>query len=256
MHSKRPNPLCAAVLAATLGLPLGAMAQQSGQPTAQPPGQAPAMSVVVGHNVVDALDDVRETTADLIGALMDADEGLGFGGWGEKARQLDQMEERLEAMEETLDEKADATDAGWLSWMQDDDYGVTVTRQVDAIAGYLDQIAGMLGEARLQGGAQVTVGNDVIDQLDDLRETTGDLLDAVADAGPDYGWTNDDTRFEQARQQLQQMEVALDRQAEMTDEQWRTFLASPDYPVTIHGHLATLADIMQNLFKETGTQSS
>lgn len=241
MKLKQTASLSAAVLAASIALSMPTMAQTQ---------QTDGLSVLVGHNVVDAVDDVRETTADFLGALMDANEGLGLSDWEQKEVTLDQMEERLEEMENVLDEKAEATDEDWLDWMGDDDYSVTVNQQVQTIANVLEQTAGILGDRWNTAGVQMTVGNNVVEQLQDLQETVEDLLEAVEDTGPEYGWTVDATRFSQAESRLAQMEERLERKAEMTDAEWGAYVTSADFATSVHGDVATLADILKNLMNQ------
>lgn len=240
MKLKQSTSLSAAVLAASLAMGMPAMAQAQ---------QNSGVSVLVGHNVVDAVDDVRETTADFLGALMDADERLGLGGWELKEAQLDQMEEQLEAMEPVLDGKAEATDAEWLDWMGGPDYSVTVHEQVQTIANTLEQTAAILGDRWNTGGMQMTVGNNVVEQLQDLQETVEDLVEAMEDTGPDYGWTLDTPRLAQAKARLMQMEERLDQKAEMTDLEWGAYVTSDDFATSVHGDVAALADILKNLMK-------
>ena len=120
MNFKQSTSLSAAVLAASLamGLPTAAVAQQANQ-TDQAGQKAGAgmQTISVGHNVVDAVDDVRETAVDFVGALLMAEEGLGLGNWEQQEKRLSKIEEQLQQMETVLDEKAEATDQEWLDWM-------------------------------------------------------------------------------------------------------------------------------------------
>ena len=106
MNFKQSTSLSAAVLAASLamGLPTAAVAQQSNQ-TAQAGQKAGAgmQTISVGHNVVDAVDDVRETAVDFVGALLMAEEGLGLGNWEQQEKRLSKIEEQLQQMETVLD---------------------------------------------------------------------------------------------------------------------------------------------------------
>ncbi|MGH1449365.1 MAG: hypothetical protein ACRBBM_08085 [Pseudomonadaceae bacterium] len=240
MKLKQTASLSAAVLTASLAMSAPAMAQ----------AQNTGVSVLTGHNVVDAVDDVRETTADFLGALMDAEEGLGLGDWEQKEAKLDMMEERLEEMETVLDEKADASDDDWIEWMGGPDYSVTVNQQVQTIAQTLEQTAALLGDRWNTTGMQMTVGNNVVEQLQDLQETVEDLLAAVDDTGPAYGWTVDATRFTDAEAKLAQMEERLERKAEMTDATWGAYVTSADFSTSVQGDVATLADILKNLMKQ------
>lgn len=256
MNSKKPMSLLSATVLATslgLGLPAIATAQQQGTPSQA--SQAGSRAVVGGHDVVDAVDDLRETVADFIGALIDADEGSGMGNWAQQEAKLRQMEQQLQTMEQVLDEKAEATDESWLAWLRDEDYQTTVTQQIGSLATMLEQIAGMLGDTWTTEGIQVLVGNNVLEQLGDVRETTGDLLNALSDSTADYGWPMDRTRYDQAQAKLRQMEQALDKPARYTDAQWRTYLDSPEYHVVIHDNVATLADILKNLMSKGGQSS-
>ena len=246
MKLKQTVSLSAAVLTASLamGMPAAAIAQQTNQNNQ---AESATRTIAVGHNVVDAVDDVRETTADLIGALLEAEEGLGLGNWKQQEQRLNQIEEELEQMEVVLDQKAEATDQEWFDWLGGPDYSVTVTQQINSIGAHLDQVSNILAENWQTEGIQVLIGNNVLAQLRDLGETTGDLLDAMDNAGDDYGWTTDKTRFQDARDKLAKMSNDLDKPMDMSDADWRTYLDSDQYHVVIHDNVATLADILQNL---------
>lgn len=250
MKLKQSTSLSSAVLAASLimGVPGAAVAQQTDQAN-QAGQQAGMRSIAVGHNVVDAVDDVRETTADFIGALLEAEEGLGLGNWEQQEARLNKIEEQLEQMETVLDQKAEATDQEWLDWMGGPEYSVTVTKQIKNIGAHLDQVSNILAENWQTEGIQVLVGSNVLDQLRDLRETTGDLLNAMENAGNDYGWTTDSNRFKQARDRLTKMSNDIDQPLVMSDAEWRAYLESDRFHVVIHDNVATLADILQNLTK-------
>lgn len=241
MKLKQTAYLSTAVLAASLAMGAPTMAQT----------QQNKVSVLVGHNVVDAVDDVRETTADFLGALMDADEGLGLGDWERKEAALDDMEERLEEMEDVLDEKADATDSEWTAWLGSPEYGVTVSQQIQTIATTLEEAAGMLGDRWNTAGMQMTVGNNIVEQLSDLQETVEDLLEAVENTGPEYGWTVNPQALKQAETRLMEIEQRLDRKAEMTDADWGAYVTSAEFATSVHGDVAALADILKNLMQKS-----
>lgn len=240
MKLKQSASLSAAILAASLvmGLPSAAVAQQK------------APSISVGHNVVDAVDDVRETTADFVNALLQAEEGLGVGNWEEQENRLNKINDELEQMELVLDEKAESTDQEWLGWLGDPDYSATVTGQIMGLSSHLDQIANILAENWQTKGIQVLVGNNVLAQLSDVGETTEDLLNALENAGDDYGWTTDPDQFKQARDRLAKMSDDIGKPQAMSDSEWRDYLESDQYHVVIHDNVATLADILKNLTKQ------
>lgn len=244
------KPLFVSTIALTgaLSFSLPVHAQQETQ-------QPQKISVAAGHNVVDAVDDVRETTRDLVSALIEAEEGLGFSNWEQKEAQLSQISQSLDEMEKVLDQKAEATDSSWLNWMADRDYSVTIKEQVQALGGHLSTIATMLNEADGNVGLQVVVGHNVVDQVDDVRETVGDLLQAISDAGPEWGWFDDADMFASTLNQLQDMEKDLDTKAEMSGEEWETFVASPEYRAEVHGDIDKLANTLQDLSKRISTQN-
>ncbi|GEM_PF-437171 len=252
MTLKQSASLSAAILAATLavGLPGAAVAQQTGQTTQEGQQAGTGMrSISVGHNVVDAVDDVRETSADFIGALLGAEEGLGLGNWEQQEQRLNQIEEQLEQMEAVLDEKAEATDQEWIDWMGGPDYSVTVTKQIKDLGAHLEQVSNILAENWQTKGIQVLVGSNVLEQLRDLRETTGDLLNAMENAGSDYGWTTDPNRFKQSRERLTKMSNDIDQLLVMSDADWRAYLESDRFHIVIHDNVATLADVLKNITK-------
>lgn len=254
MNFKRSTSLSAAVLAASLamGLPTAALAQQASQPSqAGQKAGAGVQTISVGHNVVDAVDDVRETAVDFIGSLLQAEEGLGLGNWKQQEKRLSQIEEQLQQMETVLDEKAEATDQEWLDWMGGPDYSVTVTKQVKSLGSSLKEVADILNENWHTEGIQVLTGSNVLEQLRDLRETTADLLNSMERAGNNYGWTADPTQFKQARDRLAKLSKDIDQPLMMSDADWRSYLESDRFHVVIHDNVSSLADILQNLTKPT-----
>lgn len=246
MKLKQTASLSAAVLTTSLamGMPVAAVAQND---QANQQANSQVRTIAVGHNVVDAVDDVRETTADFIGALLEAEEGLGLGNWEQQEQRLNQIEEDLEQMETVLDRKAENTDQEWFDWLGGPDYSVTVTEQVNSIGSHLEQVSNILAENWQTEGIQVIIGNNVIEQLRDLGETTEDLLSAMENAGDNYGWTVDKKRFQDARDKLSQMSDDLAKPMDMSDDEWRNYLDSDQYHVVIHDNVATLANILQNL---------
>lgn len=238
--------ICSAALCAgAMSFSVPAVSEQPPAVSEKAKGQK--VSLVAGHNVVDAVDDLRETTADLIGAILEAEEGLAMKDWKTKEAQLKKMEAKLEEMEVTLDRKAEATDSSWLNWLEDRDYSVTVEEQIRTIGDQLNSIASMLNETTKKSNMQVIVGHNLVDQVDDVRETTGDLLNAISSAGPQWGWFDDNKPFEKSMAQLDEMEKALDEKAEMTDAQWGIFVNSPQYRVTVHQQISTLANMINDL---------
>lgn len=252
MSGKSRWSLSAAILATslTVSVPTASFAQQSGE--AAQPG---AVSIVAGHNVVDAVDDVRGATAGLVESLLEAGDRLGIPNWQQQQSRLQQMLERLDEMERNLDEKADATDASWLSWLEDDDYGVTVTRQIRALGDHLQEISSILGGGWDTSKMQVVVGHDVLDQLDELRETTDDLLGALSEAGSDYGWTYDATELEDARQALGRLEQNLNRKREGGDAELRIFIQEQQYHTLAHENVETIAGILKNIVQRDQQQT-
>lgn len=243
--------ICSAVLCAgAISFSVPAVSQQQNQQQSQ---KEQKISLVAGHNVVDAVDDLRETTADLIGAVLEAEEGLALKDWKKKETQLNKMEKRLEQMEVTLDRKAEASDSSWLNWFEDRDYSVTVKDQISEIGNQLNTIAAMLNEASQKPNMQVIVGHNLVDQVDDVRETTGDLLNAISSAGPQWGWFDDNELFENTLEQLDKMEQTLDQKAEMTDAEWGLFVNSPSFSVTVHQQISTLANMINDLASRIST---
>lgn len=254
MKFKQTTSLSTAVLAASLafGLPTAAIAQQANQASQASQNSGNGMQTIsVGHNVVDAVDDVRETAVDFIGALLQAEEGLGLGNWEQQEKRLSQIEEQLQEMEATLDAKAEATDQEWLDWMGGPDYSVTVTKQVKSLGSHLEQVSDILSENWQTKGIQVLTGSNVLEQLRDLRETTGDLLNSMENAGNNYGWTSDPKKFKQARDRLAKLSKDIDQPLVMSEADWRSYLESDRFHVVIHDNVSTLADILQNMTTPT-----
>lgn len=259
--TKKPLALATALIAGTLALPTVAQQQNTQQPQGQQQGmqtqqqgmqsgarQQGQQSIRVGHNVVDAVDDVRESTADLVSALRRSGEGMGMSNWQQSHGQLEKMEQQLDQMEQTLDKKADQADEGWLAWLSDDDYKVTVTEQVNTLARNLDEISKMLGGAKGQNMQQVRSAN-VMAQVDDLQETVEDLVQALEDAD---NLQIDKQRLQQAQQRLDRIEQELDRQGDMADDEWGRYATGQEFTPGVQKTVAELAEIMRSLFQQGG----
>jgi len=251
MKLKRSASLSAAVIAASIavGMPAAAVAQQNQTTQAGQQAATGTRSITVGHNVVDAVDDTRGATIEFIDALLEADEGLGLGNWEQQEKRLRQIQDQLKQMESVLNKKAEATDQEWIDWLGSPDYGVTVTDQLKSIGTQLDQVSDILAENWQTKGIQVLVGSNVLEQLRDVRRTTGDLLFALENAGNNYGWTVEPNQFQQARDRLAKLSEDIDQPLVMTEADWRAYLESDRFHIVIHDNVSTLADILQNLAK-------
>lgn len=240
--------------ASALSLVMGgvATAQQGiqGQPPTQPSAQAQqqrTISLVAGHNVVDAVDDVRETVSDLASAIADASATAEFASWQPVAEPMQNTVAELDQMEQVLDRKAENTDSSWLNWLEDRDYGVTVKQQINQLGNTLNQMANTLSQAKGRPGLQVVTGHNLVDQVDDVRETVGDLINAISNAGPEWGWFDEESAFPQHQARLDEMEQTLDQKAEMTDEEWGTWLNEEEYQVFVQDQIQTLGEILNNI---------
>ena len=245
--TKTPLALAAALMAATLALPAVAQQQNTQQPQGAQSGTQQQMqhSIRVGHNVVDAVDDVRETVVDLVGSLRHSGEVMGMSNWKQSEGQLAKMEQQLQQMEQTLDKKAERTDEGWSAWITGEDYKVTVTEQVNTLARNLDELSKMLSGAQGKD-LQEIVSADVVDQVDDLQETVEDLVQALEDAD---GLNVSKQSIEQAQQRLDTLEKELDRQADMAEEEWSVYATGQEFTPGVQKNIAELGQIMKSLFQ-------
>lgn len=220
---------------------VGASGSRSDEKSAAETGKK-KVSVQVGHNVVDAVDDVRETTADLAEATADAKGYLAGTG----AEDLQTILTNLDAMEKTLDSKAEATDSSWLNWMADRDYSVTVKDEIKKLGEAHKKIAKVLQATKAGAPLQVVVGHNLVDQVDDSRETIGDLINAINNAGPQLGWFDEDTLFQDHQKKLNAMEKVLDEKAEAADANESIF-ATNDFRVMVHDQINTLGEILLDI---------
>lgn len=249
--------LSAAVLASALALSLPAAAQQQSQPDQNPQAQqqAPASSaqagnpeVRVGADVVEAVGDLREATHDLSGVMIEARENFTITGWKEKEVRLQAIQQELQQMKETLDGNARRSDEEWTTWMAGGDYGAQITDQVRRLGDYLSEMANMVSSLRdNQTGAPIVVGDELVETVNDLRESVTELVDALSGAGAHFGWQDDPQRFSEARKQLAELKEELDQKANEADDAWATFIASPEFRITIHDNVETLGQIVKKL---------
>ena len=257
--TKTPLALVTALLATGLSLP--SVAQQQNTQQSQQPGmqtqqqgaqagnaqQNGGTSIRVGHDIVDAVDDVRENVADLIGSLRQSGEGMGMSNWKQSDGQLAKMEQRLnQQMEHTLDEKAERTDDYWKAWIRGEEYKVGVTKQVNELADDLDQVSKMLSGAK-GGKLQEIDSADVANQVDDLQETVEDLVQALQDSD---GLNVNKQQLQQAQQRLDTMEKELDRQTDMAEDEWRTYARGDQFSPGVQKSISELAQIMRSLFQQ------
>ena len=242
--TKKPLALATALLAAGLSLPSIAAQQTTQQSQGQQMGGG--TSIRVGHDIVDAVDDIRENVADLIGSLRESGADMGMANWKQSQGQLDKMEQQLQQqMEHKLDRKAERTDDSWKSWITGDDYKVTVSKQVNELAGNLDDIAKMLDGAK--GQSQQIVSATVVDQVDDLQETVEDLVEALEDAD---GLNVSQQHLQDARKRLDTMEQELDRQGDLADDKWTAYATGDQFTPGIQKNVSELAQMLRGLFQQ------
>ncbi|QQN49050.1 hypothetical protein [Stutzerimonas balearica] len=252
--TKTPLALVTALLASGLALPSLAAQQSQGQTGMQTQQQSATagqhnggISIRVGHDIVDAVDDIRENVADLVGSLRESGEDMGLANWSQNEGRLAKMEETLQQeMEHKLDDKADRTDDSWKSWITGDDYKVTVTKQVNQLAGQLDEIAKMLDGAK-GGKMQQIVSATVVDQVDDLQETVEDLVVALEDAD---GLSINNQHLQDARKRLDKMEQELDRNADLDDARWSVYATGDQFTPGIQKNVSELAQTLRSLFQQ------
>jgi len=242
--NKKPLALATALIAGSLALP--AMAQESQQNMQTQ--QAAGSSIRVGHDVVDAVDDVRENVADLIGSLRHSGVSMGVTNWQQSDSQLAKMEQQLnQQMEHRLDEKAERTDDDWKAWIRDEDYKVSVTKQVNELASNLDEVAKMLSGAKSQKMQEIDSA-DVANQVDDLQETVEDLVQALQRMD---GMSVNKQNLQQAQQRLDTMEKELDRQTEMAEEEWRPYAMGDQFTPGVQKNITELAQVLRSLFQQS-----
>lgn len=263
--TKKPLALVTALLAAGLSLPSVAQQQNTQQSQAQQPGMQPQQqgastqqqsgtqqkaggsSIRVGHDVVDAVEDVRQNVADLIGSLRQSGSAMGVSNWKQSDGQLAKIEKQLEQqMEHRLDEKSDRTDDYWKAWIRDEDYKVSVTKQVNELASNLDEVAKMLSGAKSQKMQEINSA-DVTNQVDDLQETVEDLVQALQDTD---GLNVNKQRLQQAQQRLDTIEQELDRQADMDEAEWSKYATGEQFNPGVQKNISELAQIMRSLFQQ------
>ena len=242
--NKKPLALAAALIAGSLALPAIAQESQQGAQTQQAAGA----SIRVGHNVVDAVDDVRENVADLIGSLRQSGASMSMTNWQQSEGQLAKMEQQLnQQMEHRLDEKAERTDDDWTAWIRGEEYQVSVTKQVNELASNLDEVAKMLSGATSQTMQEIDSA-DVVNQVDDLQETVEDLVQALQDMD---GMNVNKQNLQQAQQRLDTMERELDRLNDMAEAEWRTYALGEQFNPGVHKNISELAQILRSLVQQS-----
>lgn len=242
--TKKPLALAAALMAGSLALPAVAQETQQGMQNQQAMGT----SIRVGHNVVDAVDDVRENVADLIGSLRQSGVSMGVTNWQQSEGQLAEMEQKLnQQMEHRLDEKAERTDDDWSTWITGDKYKVSVTNQVNELASNLDEVAKMLSGATSQAMQEIDSA-DIVNQVDDLQETVEDLVQALQRMD---GMNANKQNLQQAQQRLDTMEKELDRLNDMAEAEWRTYALGEQFNPAVHKNISELAEILRSLVQQS-----
>ncbi len=249
--TKKPLALVTALLASGLTLPAVAQqqntTQQAGMQT-QSAQQGGGPSIRAGHDVVDAVDDVRENVADLIGSLRQSGSAMGVSNWKQSEGQLAKMEQQLQQqMEHRLDEKGERTDNYWKAWIRDEEYKVSVTKQVNVLASNLDEVAKMLSGASSQKMQEIDSA-DLVNQVDDLQETVEDLVQALQRTDGMYA---NQQNLQQAQQRLDSMEKELDRLNDMADAEWRTYALGEQFNPNVHKNISELAQILRSLSQQS-----
>ncbi len=248
--------LSASALTLVMGGQVMAQQKNGAEPPAQQQKEASQdrkISLVAGHNVVDAVDDVRETVSDLAYAIANATETAEFASWEPVKQPMQNTIAELDDMEKVLDRKAENTDSSWLNWLEDRDYSVTVKEQIGKLGDTMNQMANILAKAEGRPGLQVVTGHNVVDQVDDVRETVGDLINAIGDAGPEWGWFDEPEAFERYQARLNEMEQTLDKKAEMTDAEWSGWVNDPEYQVFVRDQVQTLGQMLNSISQSITT---
>lgn len=88
---------------------------------------------------------------------------------------------------------------------------------------------------------------DVANQVDDLQETVEDLVQALQDT---EGLNVNQQNLQQAQQRLDTMEKELDRQADMAEEEWRTYAMGEQFNPGVQKNISELAQILKSLFQQ------
>jgi uncharacterized protein YoxC len=213
---------------------------------------ANAIPVYVGSNVVAQVDDLRESVGDLVDALKEANDNYGYADPKAARASLDQMQQRLGAIEEKLDVKEErADDTAWLNFYNNPQYQTTVHESVRDIGSVLTTIA-----KNMEGGSKTTaklpyrVADNVVDQVDDVRESVGDLVNAINSSGRRltwYNWEKDQKKLSDYSNQLNQLENRLDRKQAAADSEWVAWFGADVYKVTVHDSIAELGNIVSSI---------
>lgn len=247
--------LTTTLLASALALSLPATAQEQGQQNQPGQQQAPTISTQVtnqgaqaGAQVVDAVGELREATHDLSEVMIEARENFTVTGWKDKELRLQQIQQELQQMKETLHRNVRRSDEEWTRWMSGGDYRTQVSEQVNRLGDYLGEMARMVSSLKdNQSGAPIVVGEKLVETVSDLRASVSELVDALSAAGPQLGWQGEQPRFADARRQLAELKEELDLKANEAEDAWATFIASPEFRVTIHDNIETLGQIVKKL---------
>lgn len=121
-----------------------------------------------------------------------------------------------------------------------------MTKQVNQLAGQLDEIAKMLDGAK-GGKMQQIVSATVVDQVDDLQETVEDLVVALEDAD---GLSINNQHLQDARKRLDKMEQELDRNVGLDDARWSVYATGDQFTPGIQKNVSELAQTLRSLFQQ------
>lgn len=213
---------------------------------------ANAIPVYVGSNVVAQGEDLRENVGDLVDALKDANDNYGYADAKAARASLDQMQQRLNAIQEKLDRKEErADDSAWYTFYNNPQYQTTVHESVRDIGSVLTTIA-----KNMEGGSKATtklpyrVADNVVDQVEDVRESVGDLISAINSSGRRltwYNWEQDQKKLADYNRRLAEMENKLDRKQAAADSDWVAWFGADVFKVTVHDSIAELGNIVSSI---------
>lgn len=207
---------------------------------------------VVGYNVVSQVEDVRETVGDLIKALQNAGSRYGYADWKSEELNLKHLEGRVNGLESWIDRKQRmAGGSTWATYIASPIYGTWIHESVRDLGEILTKIAdGMNGTEKSGVKLSLAVADDVVEQVDDIRETVEDLVQALDQAGRNFthfNWAGNKNLLGQYEQKLSDMAETLERKEALADEEWQTWLGGNVYKVTVNKSIGELGEMMTGL---------
>ena len=204
--------------------------------------------VLVGYTVYTKVGELRRSVADLVDDLNTASDTFGYADNIMQKRNLAQMKNRLNEMEQGLKYKADiADDNDWYQFFNKAQFKTTIHESVRDLGLILNGIAlGMKGGSPTTLKMPYRVADEIVYKVQNVRDQVSELVSAVSSSDKWPGFF-DDKNLSEYTSKLQQIKSRLDRKAAAADAEWTDWFVGKVYKVTVYNSIGEMGNILTDL---------